>query len=258
MKLSSVSKIIQNRRAQTWGRCLVCGKHSFFFTKDAQERGHVRESLFCVRCKSVSRKRHVVKVILDLFAPAARSLAEARGALEQLSIFSAVTNDAFHKVIGAGNPRFVCSEYFENVRPGEQYQGVTCQDLEQLTFADATFDVVITEDVLEHVRRPGQAFREIRRVLKAGGLHIFTVPFHFDRKTATRVKPSRNGDVHCLPPEYHGDTLREKILVYTDFGYEMFDDLAQLGFETTVSCAMHSDFIRYAIADSCVFISKKI
>ncbi len=41
---------------------------------------------------------------------------------------------------------------------------------------DAGFDVVIACDVLEHVPDDAAAFREIRRVLRPGGLAILTVP----------------------------------------------------------------------------------
>jgi 2-polyprenyl-3-methyl-5-hydroxy-6-metoxy-1,4-benzoquinol methylase len=47
-----------------------------------------------------------------------------------------------------------------------------------LTFADGTFDLIITQDVFEHVMQPAETFREIARVLKPGGAHIFTMPWY--------------------------------------------------------------------------------
>ena len=46
-----------------------------------------------------------------------------------------------------------------------------------LPFSDATFDVVISEAVLEHVRSPNLVVSEIYRVLKPGGNICIAVPF---------------------------------------------------------------------------------
>lgn len=254
MNPKNLKKLLSQRREQVLGRCNICGRRTLFYTKQA---GHVRESLFCFWCKSVSRKRHVAKIILEKFAPQAQSLSGAREALSKLNIYSAVSNDALQKFLGSGNPNFACSELFPDVQEGMEVGGVLCQNLERLTFADESFDLVITEDVFEHVRRPEQGFREVHRVLKSGGYHIFTVPFNFDRPTVQRIDTATDRDVYLLPPEYHGDTLRERILVYTDFGYDTVERLSTLGFETSISISTHSDAVRYGIADSYVFISRK-
>ena len=46
-----------------------------------------------------------------------------------------------------------------------------------LPFSDATFDAVISEAVLEHVRAPNRVVSEIHRVLKSGGHICVAVPF---------------------------------------------------------------------------------
>lgn len=45
-----------------------------------------------------------------------------------------------------------------------------------LPFGDATFDVVVTSNVLEHVDTPDALFAEVRRVLKPGGLFVNKTP----------------------------------------------------------------------------------
>ncbi len=47
-------------------------------------------------------------------------------------------------------------------------------DAEALPFADATFDVVILSEVIEHLMRPERAVWEIARVLKPGGVFVMT------------------------------------------------------------------------------------
>lgn len=47
-----------------------------------------------------------------------------------------------------------------------------------LPFDDASFDVTWCSEVLEHLFAPLVALQEIERVLRPGGLALFTVPFH--------------------------------------------------------------------------------
>jgi SAM-dependent methyltransferase len=120
-------------------------------------------------------------------------------------------------------------------------KGVTNQNLECLTFDDASLDIVITSDVMEHVRLDDLAHREIYRVLRPGGIYIFTVPH--DRswdKTLVRVQvtdpTNPTSDVHVLEPEYHGDTNSDDdcgVLAYRTYGRDLETTLAGLGFEVT-------------------------
>ena len=48
--------------------------------------------------------------------------------------------------------------------------------VEQMEFADASFDVVTSLDVIEHVGDDRQAVGEMYRVLRPGGLGVMTVP----------------------------------------------------------------------------------
>ena len=46
----------------------------------------------------------------------------------------------------------------------------------RLPFASAAFDVVVTASVLEYVAEPAAALRECARVLRPGGVVLYTVP----------------------------------------------------------------------------------
>lgn len=49
-------------------------------------------------------------------------------------------------------------------------------DALSLSYADQSFDLVVSCEVIEHVGQPGQMLKEIGRVLRPGGLAIMTFP----------------------------------------------------------------------------------
>lgn len=55
-------------------------------------------------------------------------------------------------------------------------QNVSVMDGAKLDFPDASFDVVIASDVLEHIEDENQAVREWKRVLRPGGCMLVFVP----------------------------------------------------------------------------------
>ncbi len=64
----------------------------------------------------------------------------------------------------------------------DSYVGVLRGDGTKLPFADDTFDIVITSEVLEHIQNDVGAIAEMVRVLKPGGRFAGTVPTWFPEK----------------------------------------------------------------------------
>lgn len=60
-------------------------------------------------------------------------------------------------------------------------------DATLLPCRDGFSDVVVATAVLEHVNEPGLMVREIKRILKPGGIAIITTPDPFWESVATRV-----------------------------------------------------------------------
>jgi SAM-dependent methyltransferase len=136
---------------------------------------------------------------------------------------------------GNGNGSLVGCEYFDDVAPGEFRGSVQCQDVEQLTFADNTFDLCTHTEVFEHVPDDRRGFREIFRVLAPGGAVFFTVPLSQSESTTERARRESGGRIHHLEkPAYHDDLIRgaRKVLVYRDYGRDITTRLQQAGFVT--------------------------
>lgn len=133
------------------------------------------------------------------------------------------------------------SEYFADVEPGAYRNGVRCEDVQRLTYADASFDLVTHTEVLEHVPDDARAFAELHRVLRPGGIMLFTVPLYGGHPTIERAR-LRDGTVeHLMEPAYHTDPLRgEGILAFRDYGNDVVDRLRAAGFaEASVVASKH-------------------
>jgi SAM-dependent methyltransferase len=81
-----------------------------------------------------------------------------------------------------------------------------------LPFGDESFDVVVTAEVLEHLRLPEHAVAEAARVLKPGGLLVGSVPNCFRLKTRLRFllgRPPENDPtlLHLFNPDAVADLL---------------------------------------------------
>jgi SAM-dependent methyltransferase len=145
--------------------------------------------------------------------------------------------------------RYQTSFYWQGIPPGEMKEGVRNEDLMSLSFKDESFDLVVSSDIFEHIRRPWLAFKEIRRVLRKGGFHIFSVPSLVPIKTYTsyRVDTRTEQDIYLAEPYYHGDGRGGKSLVYNEFGADMFDELRKCGFQTFCIRADHTDHERLRV-----------
>jgi SAM-dependent methyltransferase len=157
---------------------------------------------------------------------------------------------------------YTCSEYFGgNYASGDYVNGLLHQDLQSLSFNDNSFDVVLSTEVFEHIPDAYDAFKEVYRVLKSGGRHIFTVPFDAGVfKDSVKALIDESGQIKYLAdPEYHTDSLRpgEGILVYRIFSLEMMVKLSELGFFTNMY-HLYNPFLGILGNNAIVFESIKI
>jgi len=214
-------------RGDTNGLCAVCGAETRFvrnswilpaeLAREWPQEFVDRESQLCAECGANRRVRRIAEVLVSLYGQGARSVAELvhEDPFRRLEIAEINSIGRMHAFL-ADHPRLTYSEYPE-------------EDLMQLSYTDASFDLVLTSDTLEHVPDPRLALRETRRILRPGGRHVFTVP-HDPRRQRTR---SREG----LPAQHHGRgggpyalvTRQADMLAHTDFGADVDEVVREAG-----------------------------
>jgi len=239
------------------GRCEVCGRVGLMIYRrrvippelarrwglsERVARAVARkESMECSRCGAKLRGRRLAQVLLDLFpvglpAKRAGSVADWVKSLEANRLQIAEINrvEGLHDAL-LGLARFEPSDFLEGAEPGAIVGGVRHEDLTRLTYADASFDLVITSETLEHVPDLAAALGEIRRVLAPGGRHVFTVPI-LPGVPTTFARASLGDDgtkVDLAPPIFHpgGDVGYP---AFAEFGADFPEIVRAAGFEVEV------------------------
>lgn len=254
----------RDRRADQAGRCVVCGAdtrftfnswtipddvHAFWADPTVSRANILRESMFCRFCCSNLRVRRIAEVLIALYGPpGCGSFAEliedpAFRALEVAEVNTIGSLGSLHALLRR-LPRLSFSAYRGPLRLGEIIGGVRNEDMCRFTYPDASFDLVLSSDTLEHVPDFRTALAETRRVLRPGGRHVFTVPVVWTRATTeARARVGDGGEiVHLMPPLYHGRgsgayrfiPVGADLLAFTEFGRDIVDYVREAGFEPEV------------------------
>jgi 2-polyprenyl-3-methyl-5-hydroxy-6-metoxy-1,4-benzoquinol methylase len=234
----------------TKGRCNICGHDTRFFYQDP---ALYRESLTCEHCRSTSRYRSIARGVLralkDIAGVEAPSLAAlpTTGVGHKVRIYDTQVPFAYEvcayplgKYLRACDWIELNLSMYKPDKPlgARLAEGIGNQNLEALTFADASMDIVITSDVMEHVRVDDAAHREIARVLAPGGAYVFTVPHIMalaETRQLVRIHDPRDAskDEFLCEPEYHGDANSDDgkgVLAYRCYGGDLRDILESKGF----------------------------
>ncbi len=200
-----------------------------------------KESSECSRCGIKLRGRRLVLVLLELY-PVGQPPAQARSVAEwvttpearALRVVEINRVEGLHEVL-LTLPGFESSDYREGASPGEILDGLRSEDLTRLTYPDASFDLVITSETLEHVPDLSAGLREIHRILAPGGRHVFTVPQlpGIPRTYARAILDADGLKVDLATPISHpgGD---HGYPVFTEFGDDFPEILDRAGFEVEV------------------------
>ena len=223
--LTSLSLVLPNVHYQkNSGYCPCCDTATSFVSFD----GWLRDSYRCTRCLSIPRERALMLTI-EKYRPNWRTLSVHE---------SSPNSSGASKKLRTQCDRYHASQYYPGVPKGASHNGFINQDLGEQTFESGSFDMVITQDVLEHVIDPGRVFEEICRTLKPGGAHIFSVPIvNRHAKSEVRAQQNQDGIIDYLAtPEYHlnpADTRGS--LVTMHWGFDIVDAIrARTGMSTVI------------------------
>jgi SAM-dependent methyltransferase len=196
--------------AEWSGFCPICATDVVFRADEPLFRDH----LLCSACGSIPRERAVMLVI-ESVAPDWRGMRIHESSPIERGTSVRLRNEC---------SGYVATQMFPGIPPGSTYGNFRCEDLERQSFGDGTFDLVVTQDVMEHVLELAAAYREIWRTLAPGGMHIHTTPIkkHY-RASVRRAERQQDGSVrHLLPAIYHGNPVDSSgALVTFDWGQDL-------------------------------------
>ena len=199
------------------GECPICENQSTF------EASHdwLRDALICTSCENGSLPRErALALILNRERPNWRNLDihECSPSPRGISI-----------KLESQCASYVGSNYFPGKKLGVEINGVRNENIEQSSFENGAFDIVIALDVAEHVFNPAKMFSDIYRTLRDGGIFLSTFPIHKSQVEATAQRASLDelGQIrHLEAPEFHGNPVSDQgSLVTYDYGYEIHQEI---------------------------------
>jgi hypothetical protein len=252
---------IYPRMKQIPGICDVCGRPRLFvndlmncFQYGGKSHINFRERMVCPVCGLNNRMRSTMSVILREMK---------RYVQGDMLIYEAVTlfYQRLEEKTRRKNWNIVGTEYFgPSYESGALVNGIRNEDAAALSFADQSFDMIVSNDVFEHVPNLDFAMAEMYRVLRPGGVAIFTVPIDVHRDASLQRARIEDGKiVHLEEPEYHGDPLSDKgCLAFWTIGWDILDRGLYAGFEEAYaepkSNLLHGNIMQYPHV---VFIFRK-
>lgn len=233
------------------GWCEVCERASRFecdWLYSDRKVPNFRERLVCDGCGLNGRQRLVMRSAKERLA---EMVAEPRRRAPAVYLYEQVTS-----LYRAAKEHFrdldvVGSEYLgQDFEVGTYRGGVRHEDALGLSFESERFDLVISNDVYEHVPDIRLALREAWRVLRPGGTLLATFPFWFGRETQVRARISNGAIEYLSPPEFHGNPISEKgSLVFYVFGWDILEMCQSAGFSRVKFSCTHSNFNGYLGAE---------
>ena len=222
----------RNRNAELFRtNCFFCGRVEAAFLGESLETclGRAR----CEGCRASSRESHFARLILETLEELDEKQGLRRQAhlLRNRDILCAAASGRIPNTLRAAGARTVIAEFQAHDAPAETRNGVRYENFTQMSFAPMSFDLLLHQDLLEHLGDFEAALCEMHRVLRPGGLMLFQIPLNEYRPTQRRGLLRDGHHQRWLPDVFHDDSLHPgSSLVFTDFGIDIVTHLENAGF----------------------------
>ena len=188
-------------------------------------RDNLRESIVAAGC--LSRHRAITRVL--------EHRGETLASLRDKRVYLPETSSGFVHWLAQNQPQHLELSDFLHDAEIVPIAKALHQNLCALTYASQSFDLVICNDVFEHVYDLPRAIEEVQRVLKPGGRLLATFPMAFGQQESiikAEYQGPRQAQLFRGEPEYHGDPIRPSrgSLVYQIPGWEILELASSCGF----------------------------
>jgi SAM-dependent methyltransferase len=217
---------LQHFRYRSRRRCTCCGYKGKFVTSGWSGSVDFR----CPNCSSRPRDR-LVALLLDRTA---LDLAKVR------FLHIAPEWPLFRRL--KHSPNYVGGDIIQRRNRNSQV------DITNIQFPNHSFDVVMANHVLEHVKEDRKAMKECFRVLAPGGVAFFSVPINGRKIT-------------WEPPEDMTPEEVERMCGWDhvrNYGLDLVDRLKEVGFEVTCESESQTEAVEHSLlVDDVIFVCRK-
>ncbi len=221
---------MQFSRVRDVCQCSFCGYVGFFATA---RKGHVHAAFRCPNCESRPRDRNIA-----LFLEKNSFRLEGKKVLHlapEWPLFRKLRNE----------PGYVGGDILRRRNAN------AIVDITSINFPSKHFDFLICNHVLEHVQDDNKAMKECHRVLKDGGIGVFSVPLSGEQKT---WEPPAGMSVPEIEAVVGWDHKRF-------YGYDFAEKLEIFGFKVEIVKISEDEAKRYGIEsanfEDKIFVARK-
>lgn len=224
-RLLSPPRKIEHLPPAGLSKCPVCGADEFSFSPvlwkklvrewklspEEEYAINLQQGYCCTKCGSNLRSMTLAAAILRIFNPSAtfQELCSSDAEFRSMKVL---------EINEAGS----LSRFTQNL-PYRELARYPDVNMEKMPYHDATWDLILHSDTLEHVRHPETALAECFRTLKHKGFMAWTVPLLVGRMTRRRgiFRGSYHGAPDMRAPDYR---------VVTEYGADAWCEAMRAGF----------------------------